>query len=230
MPLNTTGPISLAGTTTGQSIALELGRSGTAQISLNDTDVRNLLGVASGAISMSSAYGKSALPVATGGVATIPNRTAGFVGVGRPGYHNENVNYTDTNITQGPFGPYPPLDITAFPNNVSRLYIGYFFPTITGDYRFRLTSDDGAYMWVGSTAISGYTVENAYINNGGLHAAVAVTGGYLRMTANLHYPFRIVYGDAGGSTRLLLEWQRGTTAFTSNETNRFFRNSATNGF
>ena len=230
MALNTTGPISLAGTTAGQSIALELSRSGTAIISLNDADVRSLLGVASGAISMDSAYGKSAVPVATGGVATIPNRTAGFVGFGRAGYHNENVNYTDTDLTVGPLGPYPPLNITNFPNNVSRLYVGYFFPTITGDYRFRLTSDDGAYMWVGSTAISGYTVNNAYINNGGLHAAVAVTGGYLRMTANLHYPFRIVYGDAGGSTRLLLEWQRDTTAFVNNETNRFFRNSATNGF
>lgn len=60
MALNTTGPISLAGSTTGQSIALELGQSATGQISLNDSAVRTLAGVASGAIIMpTNFYGKS---------------------------------------------------------------------------------------------------------------------------------------------------------------------------
>jgi len=228
--LNTTGPISLGGTTSGQSIALELGRSGTAAISLGDSDVRNLLGVASGAISMDSAYGKSAVPEVTGGVVNIENRTAAIVGVGRPGYHNEDVNYTDTGLTQGPFGPYTSLNITGFAENISRLYVGYFFPATTGDYRFRLTSDDGSYMWLGSTAISGYTVQNVIINNGGLHGPVAVTSGFWRMTANLHYPFRIVYGNSGGPGEVRLEWEGPGQAFTFNGTNRYFRNSATNGF
>jgi hypothetical protein len=60
MPLNSSGPISLGGATTGQSINLELGQSATAQISLNDTNVRTLAGVASGAISLNSFYGKAA--------------------------------------------------------------------------------------------------------------------------------------------------------------------------
>jgi len=60
MALNTTGPISLAGTTTGQSIEIELGGSGTTQISLNDANVRTLAGVASGAIIMpTNFYGAS---------------------------------------------------------------------------------------------------------------------------------------------------------------------------
>lgn len=52
MTLNASGPISLAGTTVGQSIEIELGGSGTTTISLNDTAVRTLAGVASGPISM----------------------------------------------------------------------------------------------------------------------------------------------------------------------------------
>jgi hypothetical protein len=61
MALNTTGPISLAGTTAGQSIEIELSGNGTTQISLNDTNVRSLAGVASGAIVMpTNFYGKSA--------------------------------------------------------------------------------------------------------------------------------------------------------------------------
>ena len=54
MTLNASGPISLAGATTGQSIAVELGQSSTGQISLNDSNVRTLAGVASGAITMRS--------------------------------------------------------------------------------------------------------------------------------------------------------------------------------
>lgn len=52
MPLNSSGPISLAGTTVGESIEKELGGSGTTQISLNDSNVRSLAGVASGQITM----------------------------------------------------------------------------------------------------------------------------------------------------------------------------------
>lgn len=60
MTLNTSGPISLAGGTSGQSVALELGQSSTGTISLNDSSVRNLAGIGSGSISLSSLYGKAA--------------------------------------------------------------------------------------------------------------------------------------------------------------------------
>jgi hypothetical protein len=64
MALNGSGAISLAGTTVGQSIACELGCSGTGQIDINRADVRTLAGVASGQISFSSFYGKSNVPPA----------------------------------------------------------------------------------------------------------------------------------------------------------------------
>lgn len=53
MALPSTGPISLA------NVNVELGFSSTATISLNQTSVRTLAGVASGAISMSDLRGKS---------------------------------------------------------------------------------------------------------------------------------------------------------------------------
>ena len=60
MGLNSSGPISLAGTTAGVSIEIENGGNGTTQISLNDTAVRTLAGVPSGAITMpTNFYGKS---------------------------------------------------------------------------------------------------------------------------------------------------------------------------
>jgi len=62
MGLNSSGPISLAGTTTGQSIEIENGGNGTTQISLNDTAVRTLAGVTtpgSTIIMPTNFYGKS---------------------------------------------------------------------------------------------------------------------------------------------------------------------------
>ena len=60
MALNPSGAISLGGSTTGQSIAVELGQSATATISLNDTNVRTLAQVASGVIVMpTNFWGKS---------------------------------------------------------------------------------------------------------------------------------------------------------------------------
>jgi predicted ATP-grasp superfamily ATP-dependent carboligase len=76
MPLNGSGPISLAGSTAGQSIALELGLSATGTISLNDAAVRTLAGVASGAIVMpTDFYGKSNRVTAS---ATISSDTANY--------------------------------------------------------------------------------------------------------------------------------------------------------
>ena len=57
MALPTTGTITLA------QVNAELGNSSTAAISLNDAAVRALAGVASGAISMSDFYGKSAIAI-----------------------------------------------------------------------------------------------------------------------------------------------------------------------
>lgn len=63
MALNSSGPISLGGSTTGQSINLELGQGATDTVSLNDASVRTLAGISSGEITMpTNFYGKSSIP------------------------------------------------------------------------------------------------------------------------------------------------------------------------
>lgn len=63
MTMVSTGPISLGGSATtaglNQSVNIELGRSATATINMNESAVRTLAGVPSGAISMSNFYGKA---------------------------------------------------------------------------------------------------------------------------------------------------------------------------
>ena len=67
MALNSSGPISLAGSTTGQSIAIELGQSSSGTISLNDTNVRTLAGVTGSGTTIvmpTNFYGKSNITLA----------------------------------------------------------------------------------------------------------------------------------------------------------------------
>lgn len=63
MTMVSSGPISLGGNATSgglnQSINIELGRAATDSINLNESAVRTLAGVSSGAISLSNFYGKS---------------------------------------------------------------------------------------------------------------------------------------------------------------------------
>ena len=64
MALNSSGQISLRGSTSGESIALELGRSSTADVSLTETDVRSLADVSSGTVTMpGDFYGKASADV-----------------------------------------------------------------------------------------------------------------------------------------------------------------------
>jgi len=64
MTLAASGTLSMGGSTANRSVNLELGQSATAQISLNDANVRALAGVPSGAITIATDfYGKSATTV-----------------------------------------------------------------------------------------------------------------------------------------------------------------------
>ena len=88
MTLNSSGPISLGGSTTGQSINLELGVSATALADINSTSFRTLAGVASGAISLSNFYGKSN---ASFFVAGLYN---GSTYVGNCGFNGNGTSFT----------------------------------------------------------------------------------------------------------------------------------------
>ena len=68
MALVLSGALSMGGSTADRSINCELGFSGTAQISLDDADVRSLAGVPTGEIAIDDFYGASAGPTSFGEV------------------------------------------------------------------------------------------------------------------------------------------------------------------
>lgn len=86
MALNASGPISLGGSTSGESIALELGLGATAQISLNDSAVRTLAGKASGDIIMPTDFYAKLLASVTSDVTTVSEGGTVTFTLNAPGY------------------------------------------------------------------------------------------------------------------------------------------------
>lgn len=83
-------------------------------------------------------------------------------------------------------------------------HIAYFRPAKTGTYTFYITDvDDVGYIWFGDKAKIGYTTANnddfnQIFTNSNVPYSYSVT------TANLLIPFRFLYVNAQGATRINL--------------------------
>ena len=106
--------------------------------------------------------------------------------------------------------------------------LGYFKPTTTETHTFFLTSDDASFMWLGATAVTGFTTGNAFINNGTIHGSEEVSAS-IALTAGVYYPIRIQMGDNSGGDVLDLNYSTPTIAKTTNVAGKIFYSSATNG-
>ena len=73
-------------------------------------------------------------------------------------------------------------------------WYGYFYAPASGSYTFYTNSDDASYLWIGSTAVSGYTTSNCLVSNGSIHP-VQERSGSITLTAGTYYPIRIQYGQ-----------------------------------
>ena len=130
-----------------------------------------------------------------------------------------DYNGTDTTINE-----------PSLLNNTSIEYKGYFLATYTGTHTFYLSSDDGSYMWVGATALTGFTTANALVQNGGLHGVVEVNA-TISLVAGTYYPIRIQFGNGpSGPGALIASYAHSGQSKTSTWTGKIFYNTATNGF
>ena len=150
------------------------------------------------------------------------------------GYFNDDVNYFDSASPTASAVDTSPLGAGTIANNTSYQWLGYWLATsdtITGGQTyFQLTSDDASYLWIGNTALTGYTTGNPVINNGGTHGSQTIQGN-TPMTAGVYYPIRIQYGQGTGSSAFSLTvFSVSAGNFTTTMTSNVFYNSVTNGF
>ena len=108
-------------------------------------------------------------------------------------------------------------------------WLGYFLATTTETYTFFTTSDDASYLWIGATALSGFTTANATVNNGGLHGAIEQSG-TAALIAGTYYPIRIQFGENTGGDVMEVRISTATIAKTTDISANIFYNIYTTGF
>jgi hypothetical protein len=205
MALNASGPISLAGSTTGQSIAVELGLSATGTISLNDAAVRTLAGVPSGAIIMpTNFYGKAneyAFSISTNQVNANLRSLAVSAGWNQSTKLIATINggvYVYSNSTGT-----PGLTINgSFPNGVTLINNGYILG-MGGDGSIGAggVGQSSAPGGSGGTALSvssAVTINNSSGTIGGGGGGGGGGASYNEMAGGGKSPPYIQYGWAGG--------------------------------
>jgi hypothetical protein len=92
---------------------------------------------------------------------------------------------------------------------------GYFYAPTAGSYTFYTASDDASYLWIGSSALAGYTTSNALVNNGGLHG-VTENSASITLTANTYYPIRVQMGQNLGGDGFTISFAGPGISKTSN--------------
>jgi hypothetical protein len=173
------------------------------------------------------------------GVSIIPDitYTAGLFKTTYAGYFNDNVNFFATAIPTT-FGANPATSVQTTSisepssddgSSFSVQWLGYFLPSTTETYTFFTSSDDASYVWVGSNAVTGFTTENAIVDNGGLHGNQERSG-TVSLIAGVYYPIRIQFGENSGGDVLTFNYSTSTISKTTNVTGRVFYNASTNGF
>ena len=150
------------------------------------------------------------------------------------GYFNDVPSFFTTAALKAAPNDYNGTDTTiaepSLLNNTSIEYKGYFLATYTGTHTFYLSSDDGSWLWIGPTALTGFTTANALVKNGGLHAVVEVNA-TISLVAGTYYPVRIQFGNGpSGPGALTASYAHSGQAKTSTWTGKIFYNTATNGF
>ena len=141
------------------------------------------------------------------------------------GYHNDVPAWFAT-ATQTAEGAYTSLTLSAFTSNTSLQALGYFLPRTTETYTFGLTSDDASYLWIGPTAVTGFTTGNKLIR---AQYDSGEVFGTINLTAGVYYPIRIQYGNGPAGGNLNVSFSTPTIAKTSTFTDMIFYNSGTNG-
>ena len=89
--------------------------------------------------------------------------------------------------------------------NYSVEWFGYFYATVSGTWTFYTNSDDASYLWIGPSALSGYTTGNCLINNGGRHGMQEYSN-TITLVAGIYYPFRVQFGEGGGDDNCIISF------------------------
>jgi hypothetical protein len=145
------------------------------------------------------------------------------------GYFADDVNWFDTatqtaeGVNTSPITDGPTGDLFSIQ------WTGWFLANTTETYTFFTTSDDASYLWIGPTALSGFTTANATVNNGGLHGAQERSG-TAALISGTYNPIRIQFGENTGGDIMEVRISTATIAKTTDLSANIFYNVHTKSF
>lgn len=139
---------------------------------------------------------------------------AGLLRTRYSGYFADDVNWFSTATVVASDTNLSPITPGYTGDNYSIQWLGYFTPTTTETYTFYTSSDDASYLWVGNTALTGYTTTNAIVQNGGLHG-MQERSGSIALTAGVYYPIRIQFGEQAGGDDCVVNYSTPTITKTT---------------
>ena len=133
------------------------------------------------------------------------------------GYHGDDVAFTDT-ATVTATTTATNFTIASIAENTTVLYTGYLLADYTGTWTFAIASDDASYLWIGNTAVSGYTTSNELATASYLGPGT----GTISLAAGEYYPIRLLYGNGPSGGSLNLTYAHTGQAATNNFTGKLF--------
>ena len=150
------------------------------------------------------------------------------------GYFNDSTSFFDTaTLKASPYNHNEAVNTInegSLVNNTSIELKGYFLASYTGTHTFYLSTDDGGWMWIGPTALTGYTTSNALVKNGGQHGEQEVSA-TIDLVSGTYYPLRIQFGNGPAGPGVLRgSYSHTGQAKTSTWTNKIYYRAATQGF
>ena len=153
-----------------------------------------------------------------GELTLIPgNIRTGVKKVTYAGYHTDDVAFTDT-ATVTDTTTATNFTIASIAETTTVLYTGYLLADYTGTWTFTITSDDASYLWIGNTAVTGYTTSNELATASYLGPGTGTIG----LTADEYYPIRLLYGNGPSGGNLNLTYAHTGTTATNNFTDKLF--------
>lgn len=149
------------------------------------------------------------------------------------GYFNDDVNYFDNATPTASAADTSPIAPPSNVNLTSYQWLGYWLATSDtvsgGSTFFQTASDDGSWLWIGLTAVTGYTTGNALINNGGLRSDVQTVSASTPLTVGQYYPIRLQYGANTAGSLQFSVFSTSVNNYTTNVANNVFYNGVTLG-
>lgn len=160
-------------------------------------------------------------------------------------FGDKTVPYDDQPAYNTFFGGSPTVDAETVVTSIDRngtvaetttyTLLGYFKPDTTGVWAFRIRSDDGSYLFLGTAAEvsdndapTGSTLADAVVKNGGKHAAASASGNFYLEAGSYYYLYAIFGNDTGPGTAQFFYTKPGASE-DNDFTGLIFYNTATNG-